>query len=84
MNEGKLKVHKLGRGFAWLDTGTHESLLEASQFIATLEARQGLKISSPEEIAWHLGYIDDEDLAHLAAENSNSQYGFYLLSLVKS
>ena len=84
LNEGKLKVHKLGRGFAWLDTGTHESLLEASQFIATLEASQGLKISSPEEIAWHLGYIDDEDLARLAAEYSNSQYGSYLLSLVKS
>ena len=84
LNEGKLKVHKLGRGFAWLDTGTHESLLEASQFIANLEARQGLKISSPEEIAWHLGYIDDEDLARLAAEYSNSQYGSYLLSLVKS
>ena len=84
LNEGKLKVHKLGRGFAWLDTGTHESLLEASQFISTLEARQGFKISSPEEIAWRLGYIDDEDLARLAAEYSNSQYGSYLLNLVES
>jgi len=84
LNQGTLRVHKLGRGFAWLDTGTHESLLEASQFISTLEARQGFKISCPEEISWRLGYIDDESLARLAAEYSNNQYGSYLLSLLKS
>ena len=83
LDEGTLSVHKLGRGFAWLDTGTHESLLEASQFISTLEARQGFKISCPEEISWRLGYIGDEDLARLAAEYSNNQYGSYLFSLLK-
>jgi len=83
LNEGLLKVQKLGRGFAWLDTGTHESLLEASQFISTLETRQGVKISCPEEIAWRLGYVNDEDLIKLAADYPNNQYGQYLISLVK-
>ena len=83
LKKGELNVQRLGRGFAWLDTGTHESLLEASQFISTLETRQGVKISCPEEIAWRLGYIDDEDLLRLAAGYSNNQYGLYLTSLVK-
>ena len=83
LNEGLLKVQKLGRGFAWLDTGTHESLLEASQFISTLETRQGVKISCPEEIAWRLGYVNDEDLIKLAADYPNNQYGQYLRNLVK-
>ena len=83
LNEGLLKVQKLGRGFAWLDTGTHESLLEASQFISTLETRQGVKISCPEEIAWRLGYVNDEDLIKLAADYPNNQYGQYLINLVK-
>ena len=83
LNEGLLKVQKLGRGFAWLDTGTHESLLEASQFISTLETRQGVKISCPEEIAWRLGYVNDEDLIKLAADYPNNQYGQYLISLVQ-
>jgi len=83
LKKGELNVQRLGRGFAWLDTGTHESLLEASQFISTLETRQGVKISCPEEIAWRLGYIDDEDLLRLASGYSNNQYGLYLTSLVK-
>ena len=84
LNNGLLKVQKLGRGFAWLDTGTHESLLEASRFICTLEARQGEKISCPEEFAWRLGYINDEKLLKLAKDYSNNQYGIYLTSLIKN
>ena len=84
LNNGLLKVQKLGRGFAWLDTGTHESLLEASRFICTLEARQGEKISCPEEIAWRLGYINDEKLLKLANDYANNQYGTYLTSLIKN
>jgi len=83
LSKGLLKVQKLGRGFAWLDTGSHESLLEASQFISTLETRQGVKISCPEEIAWRLGYIDQNDLIKLAKNHSNNQYGTYLTNLVK-
>ena len=66
-----------------MDTGTHESLLEASRFISTLETRQGVKISCPEEIAWRLGYINDEKLLKLANDYSNNQYGSYLNSLIK-
>ncbi len=80
---GKLDVVPLGRGHAWLDTGTHESLLEASHFIETLERRQGLKICCPEEIAWRLGSIDDAQLEALAAPLKNSGYGGYLLSLLR-
>lgn len=79
----KLRVEKLGRGHAWLDTGTPESLLEASQFIETVERRQGLKIGCPEEVAWHMGLIDDAHLESLAARMKNSSYGNYLLSLVR-
>ena len=79
----KLRVEKLGRGHAWLDTGTPESLLEASQFIETVERRQGLKIGCPEEVAWHMGLIDDARLEKLAARMKNSSYGNYLLSLVR-
>ena len=79
---GRLKVVTLGRGHAWLDTGTHESLLDASAFIATLERRQGLKISCPEEIAWRMGYIDDAELEALARPLSGNGYGRYLLSLL--
>ena len=81
---GKLDVILLGRGHAWLDTGTHESLLEASHFIETLERRQGLKICCPEEIAWRNGWIDDAQLEALAAPLRNSGYGSYLLSLVQA
>jgi glucose-1-phosphate thymidylyltransferase len=80
---GKLDVVPLGRGHAWLDTGTHESLLEASHFIETLERRQGLKICCPEEIAWRMGCIDDAQLEALAAPLRNSGYGEYLLRLLR-
>ena len=72
----------MGRGTAWLDTGTHESLLEASNFIETLEKRQGLKISCPEEIAWRLGLISREQLIALAEPLKKSGYGEYLLQIV--
>ena len=72
----------MGRGFAWLDTGTHDSLLEAGQFVETLERRQGLKIACPEEIAWRKGFIDREQLAALAALTAKSSYGQYLQRLL--
>ncbi len=81
-DEGSLQVRILGRGMAWLDTGTPESLLQAANFIATLEQRQGLKASCIEEIAWKRGYISSEQLRLLAEEMKNSQYGQYLLRLL--
>jgi glucose-1-phosphate thymidylyltransferase len=72
------------RGFAWLDTGTHDSLLDAGQFIAVIEKRQGLKIACPEEIAWRKGWIDDEALLELARPLAKSGYGQYLVSLTKA
>jgi glucose-1-phosphate thymidylyltransferase len=84
LEHGKLQVEKLGRGHAWLDTGTPESLLEASQFIEIVERRQGLKVGCPEEIAWHMRFIEDADLEKLAARMGNSGYGRYLLSLLHS
>ncbi len=80
---GDLDVQVMGRGHAWLDTGTHESLLEASQFIQTIEKRQGLKVACPEEIAWRQGWIDDAQLAALAAPLAKSGYGQYLLEILK-
>ena len=79
---GDLFVERMGRGFAWLDTGTHDSLLQASQFVQTIEQRQGLKIACPEEIAWQQGWIDDEALLRLAAAFDSSGYGRYLAGLV--
>lgn len=79
---GTLSVERLSRGYAWLDTGTHESLLEASRFIATLEQRQGLKVACPEEIAWRNGWIGDDDLERLAQPLISSGYGRYLLSIL--
>jgi glucose-1-phosphate thymidylyltransferase len=82
LQQGQLKVEVMGRGFAWLDTGTHDTLLEASQFIATLEKRQGLKVACPEEIAFRNKWIDEEQVARLAAAVAKSGYGSYLLRLL--
>ena len=83
LESGRLRVEMLGRGDAWLDTGTHESLLEASQFISTIEHRQGLKIACPEEIAYRFRYIDGEQLKALARPMGKSAYGRYLLDLLE-
>ena len=83
LERGQLQVQTMTRGYAWLDTGTHESLLEASHFIATLERRQGLKIACPEEIAWRLRYIDDAQLAKLAEPLKKNGYGQYLLRMLQ-
>jgi glucose-1-phosphate thymidylyltransferase len=80
---GELAVEVMGRGTAWLDTGTHESLLEAAQFIETLERRQGLKIACPEEIAWRQGWIDAEQVARLAQPMKKNAYGRYLLEVLR-
>lgn len=81
LNEGRLKLKIMGRGMAWLDTGTHDSLLEASNFIATIENRQGLKIACLEEIAYRSGYIDREQLVKLAEPLNKNHYGEYLLKI---
>lgn len=83
LSKGKLRVELMGRGYAWLDTGTHESLLEAGEFIATIEKRQGLKIACIEEIAFKEGYINQEQLAKLAQNLNHNEYGKYLLRLIK-
>jgi glucose-1-phosphate thymidylyltransferase len=83
LEAGRLNVRCMARGMAWLDTGTHDSLLEAAHFIQTLEKRQGLKVACPEEIAWRLGWIDDERLARLAKPLAKSGYGDYLLALLE-
>jgi glucose-1-phosphate thymidylyltransferase len=83
LRRGQLRMEILGRGMAWLDTGTHESLHEAASFIETLEKRQGLIVSAPEEIAWYLGYIDSEKLAALAAPMKHNSYGQYLIHLIE-
>ncbi|MCG9098874.1 glucose-1-phosphate thymidylyltransferase RfbA [Laribacter hongkongensis] len=82
LRQGLLDVQTMGRGYAWLDTGTHESMLEASQFIATVEKRQGLKVACPEEIAYQAGWIDAEQVAALAAPMQKNAYGQYLLRLL--
>ena len=83
LNEERLSVKLLGRGFAWLDTGTHDSLLQASNFIATIEQRQGLKVSCIEEIAFKMGFIDKEQLLELAGPLSKNPYGQYLINLAE-
>ncbi len=82
LERGQLDVKTMGRGYAWLDTGTHESMLEASQFIHTIENRQGLKVAAPEEIAWRSGWIDNAQLQRLANPLAKSGYGQYLLRLL--
>jgi glucose-1-phosphate thymidylyltransferase len=79
----QLNVEVMGRGYAWLDTGTHESMLTASQFIETIERRQGLKVACPEEVAWRLGWIGDAELRELAQPMMNNGYGQYLLGLLQ-
>ncbi|MDR3204148.1 MAG: glucose-1-phosphate thymidylyltransferase RfbA [Deltaproteobacteria bacterium] len=84
LEQGKLTVKVLHRGYAWLDTGTHETLLEAGMFIQTIEKRQGQKIACPEEVAWRKGWINDEELGELAGEFLKSGYGEYLLKLIET
>jgi glucose-1-phosphate thymidylyltransferase len=84
LEQGKLQVGVLGRGVAWLDTGTHESLLQAGQFIQVIEERQGLKIGCIEEVAWEMGFIDDAQLEKLGHKYIKSGYGEYLLKLLKN
>ncbi len=83
LEQGQLHVEIMGRGMAWLDTGTHDSLLEASQFIEVIEKRQSLKVACPEEVAWRMKWIDDQQLARLAEPLAKSQYGQYLMNLLK-
>ena len=83
MEQGRLSVAMMGRGYAWLDTGTHQSLIEASNFIATIEERQGLKVSCPEEIAYRKGFIDAEQVKVLAEPLKKNAYGQYLLKMIK-
>ena len=83
LSRGTLDVQIMRRGYAWLDTGTHESMLESSQFIHTIERRQGLKVAAPEEIVWRRGWIDDAQLEQLALPLCNAGYGQYLLRLLK-
>lgn len=83
LERDKLKVEIMGRGYAWLDTGTHDSLLEAGQFIATIEKRQGLKVACPEEVAWRQGWVSDGKLEQLAQAYAKTAYGQYLLGLLK-
>ena len=83
LEQGNLKVQVMGRGFAWLDTGTHESLLEASNYIQAIENRQGLKVACLEEIAYEMGYIDKEQVLKLAEPLKKNGYGQYLINRVK-
>ncbi|MDE2453151.1 MAG: glucose-1-phosphate thymidylyltransferase, partial [Burkholderiales bacterium] len=83
LRQGQLEVEIMGRGYAWLDTGTHDSLLEAGQFIATLEKRQGLKVACPEEIAYRSGWIDAAALEALAQPMLKNGYGQYLMQVLR-
>ena len=83
LERGKLKVEKMRRGYAWLDTGTHESLLDAASFVRTIQARQGLKIACLEEIAYRMGYIDAAQVEKLAQPLLKNEYGKYLIRMIK-
>ena len=83
LQHGQLEVERLGRGDAWLDTGTHESLIDAAQFVQTIEKRQGLKMCCPEEVAWRQKWIDDKQLRALATPLAKNGYGAHLLSLLE-
>ena len=83
LEQGRLAVELLGRGFAWLDTGTFDSLLEASLFVSAIEKRQGFKIACLEEIAWHNAWLDDSQVLEIANSYSQNSYGQYLIDLVK-
>ena len=83
LEAGKLQVEVLPRGTAWLDTGTFDSLADATNFVRTVEARQGMKVGAPEEVAWRMGFIDDEGLRQRAEPLVKSGYGQYLLDLLK-
>lgn len=83
LREGRLQVEVLPRGTAWLDTGTHDSLLDAGNYVRTIEDRQGLKIGCPEEVAWRMGYIDDDELTARAHDLKKSGYGTYLLEILR-
>ena len=83
LEDGSLSVERLGRGYAWLDTGTHESLQQASNFIETIENRQGLKVACPEEVAYFNGWIDDQQVRRLAEPLLKSGYGNYLVELLE-
>jgi glucose-1-phosphate thymidylyltransferase len=83
LERGRLEVRLIGRGFAWLDTGTPDSLIDAAEFVRTLEKRQGIKIACPEEIAWRKGYIDSNELERLGRDLGNNGYGRYLLNLLR-
>lgn len=84
LQKNELTVELMGRGTAWLDTGTHDSMLQAANFVQTIEERQGLKVASPEEVAWRMGYIEDQELRKLAEPLMKSGYGEYLVELVES
>lgn len=83
LQKGELRLEKLGRGVAWLDTGTHESLMQASNFIETIEARQGLKVACPEEVAFNSGWIDGTQLEQMAMQYNKNAYGDYLRNLLQ-
>jgi glucose-1-phosphate thymidylyltransferase len=83
LERGELQVETLGRGMAWLDTGTHASLLQAANFVQTIEDRQGLKVSCPEEIAWRQGWISEDDVRQIGQSMDNNAYGQYLLALIR-
>jgi glucose-1-phosphate thymidylyltransferase len=82
LERGALRVERMGRGYAWLDTGTHESLLQASEFVRTVEDRQGLKVACVEEVAHYMGFIDSDQVRKLAAPLAKSGYGEYLLRVI--